>query len=151
MSRRGFTLVELMITVAIIGVLAAIAIPRFAAMSYKSKLAEAPVNVDGIMKAQVAYEATFDSFLAIETWHPAGKLTKEPKAWTPGSEFDELGWAPDGAVRCEYRSRTFNNRVRTLAQCDVDNDNNKARYKFDLMFKPRATELYGWQTDPDVY
>ena len=56
-NRKGFTLIELMIVVVIIGILAALAIPRFMAASKKSKISEAKLVVKQIWTAsQVYYE-----------------------------------------------------------------------------------------------
>jgi type IV pilus assembly protein PilA len=56
-KKTGFTLIELMIVVAIIGILAAIAIPNFLRFQAKAKQSEARVLLSGIYTAEVAYFA----------------------------------------------------------------------------------------------
>ena len=51
-SKKGFTLIELMIVVAIIGILAAIAIPNFLKFQAKSKQSEAKTNLGAIFTGQ---------------------------------------------------------------------------------------------------
>jgi len=67
--QEGFTLIELMIVVAIIGILAAIAIPNFMQYQAKSKQSEAKTNLGGIYTSEVAYfgenNAYSNSFNAI--------------------------------------------------------------------------------------
>ncbi len=52
---KGFTLIELMIVVAIIGILAAVAIPAFLRYIKRSKTSEATQNVGSIYRGAVAY------------------------------------------------------------------------------------------------
>jgi type IV pilus assembly protein PilA len=56
-SQKGFTLIELMIVVAIIGILAAIAIPNFLTYQAKAKQSEAKVALGAIFTAATAYSA----------------------------------------------------------------------------------------------
>jgi len=63
-NQSGFTLIELLVVVAIIGILAAIAIPQFAA--YRKRGYEAAVKSD-LRNAAVAQEAYFTSAFAYKS------------------------------------------------------------------------------------
>ncbi len=56
-NRRGFTLIELLIVVVIIGVLAAIAIPKFASSKEKAYDATAVADLHHLIEASEAYFA----------------------------------------------------------------------------------------------
>src|SRR5437762_13658717 len=58
----GFTLIELMIVVAIIGILAAVAIPAFLDYMKRSKATEAPEQLQAIGKLQKRYYGDNSSF-----------------------------------------------------------------------------------------
>jgi prepilin-type N-terminal cleavage/methylation domain-containing protein len=58
-SEEGFSLIELMIVVAIIGILAAIAIPNFQEFQAKSRRSEAKAQLGGIYTAMTAFAAEY--------------------------------------------------------------------------------------------
>jgi prepilin-type N-terminal cleavage/methylation domain-containing protein len=145
MSRtRGFSLVELMIVVAIIGILAAIAIPNFTAMQYKAKRSEVPTNVDGIRTSEIAYEASHDAFVVTnEAPRDTTSTDKTLVTWpgTADGSWTTLGWGPDGKVRGAYNVAlaTAPDEFVVTGACDVDDDGNRAVYIADMDTRTEPT------------
>lgn len=63
-DRRGFTLIELMIVVVIIGILAAIAVPQFFNIKTKSFDAEAKADIRNVIATQDVYFADQQAYVS---------------------------------------------------------------------------------------
>jgi type IV pilus assembly protein PilA len=74
-----------MIVVAIIGILAAIAIPNFLKFQAKSKQSEAKANLGAIFTGQIAYFGEQNAY----------------------GNFPQINWSPQGAPRYHYQLGTF--------------------------------------------
>ena len=121
-QRKGFTLIELMIVVAIIGILAAIAIPNFIRYQLRSKTTEAKVVMGGIKTSQESFRAEYDNYATIAQT-PAAAVSTTKVAWgaracnsncarnanAQCSEFSCIGYEPAGQVYYRYAT------VQTLA------------------------------------
>ncbi|HEX9581388.1 MAG TPA: prepilin-type N-terminal cleavage/methylation domain-containing protein [Gemmatimonadales bacterium] len=64
MNRKGFTLIELLIVVVIIGILAAIAIPKFANTKEKAYIASMKADLRNLINAEEAYFADNTTYAA---------------------------------------------------------------------------------------
>ncbi|HET7563471.1 MAG TPA: prepilin-type N-terminal cleavage/methylation domain-containing protein [Gemmatimonadaceae bacterium] len=60
--KKGFTLIELLIVIVIIGILAAIAIPKFAATKDKAKLASVRTDIRNYETAEEAYFSDYSTY-----------------------------------------------------------------------------------------
>jgi type IV pilus assembly protein PilA len=121
-GRKGFTLIELLIVVVIIGILAAIAIPKFANTKEKAYIASMKSDLRNMATAQEAYFAdnqTYTTSLtamnytpstsvtatvsdakgtgwAANTSHPATKITCQV-----GFGADSIAGVGDGVIQCK--------------------------------------------------
>ena len=76
---QGFTLIELMIVVAIIGILAAIAIPNFSAYQAKAKQSEAKITLGSLFTATTAYATEHNTYVVATLGDLQFILTGTPK------------------------------------------------------------------------
>ena len=112
-GQKGFTLIELMIVVAIIGILAAIAIPNFIAYQAKSKQAEAKVSLGAIFTSAVAYQAESNpqTYLALTIndigYQPSGNPRYKFWYYAGGSSVQFPG-SPNVLTPCDTTPATGN-------------------------------------------
>jgi prepilin-type N-terminal cleavage/methylation domain-containing protein len=94
-AKRGFTLIELMIVVAIIGILAAIAIPKFAELIRKSNEGATKGNLGAVRSALSIYYGDMEGQYPADplAMTISGKyLATVPKAKTPNYHSDSAGF-----------------------------------------------------------
>ena len=109
-SSAGFTLIELMIGVAIVGILATLAIPSFKSYVYKGRVSEAITVLNEIKTRQESYRARHGRYAAVSgngewtgaTFTPAGAPSEVQIGWESSDEWEELGIRPPNVVRFRY-------------------------------------------------
>ena len=118
-KQEGFTLIELMIVVAIIGILAAIAIPNFLTYQMKSRQSEAKTNLMAIKTSEVSWQGERGCFLTVAAaplTAPASGTKMAPQNWNlAGSPWliptgaNANGWCSGAAAGPGISSGTFTN------------------------------------------
>jgi len=136
--RGGFTLIELMIVVAIIGILAAIAIPNFLRFQLKAKSSEGKTNLAAIRTAEESYFAEFGVYVSSE---PSPTLIGNNQKVTfthaiPDAGFDIVGWEPEGQVYFNYSVAISDNNFTAAAVANIDAEDDP--------------QYWGYATDADA-
>jgi len=111
-SQKGFTLIELMIVVVIIGILAALAIPRFMQATTKSKQSEAKQ----LLKQVYTMQRTFRQASNPGTYGDVAVVA------APGGTFPEIGVEVMATAAYTYTMAATANAFTCTATANLDDD-----------------------------
>ena len=125
----GFTLVELVITVAIMLMLISLAMPTFQRLRYGAREAEAQGNLNAIKTCQEAYKAEKDSYLKCDP-NPLDIPSTQGADWVGNEGFNKIGFNPSGKVRYQYAVESnASDEFTATAVGDIDGDTNPATFQ----------------------
>lgn len=128
--RQGFTLIEAIVLVAILGILATVAAPNLIRMRARSRTAEAFTNLAALRDAQASRYAELGNFVRAGS-APAGVPGTKPRPWVGANalEFRELlGFAPEGDVYFQYGANGDGEAYTLTAMSDLDGRGERAQF-----------------------
>lgn len=109
---HGFTLIELMVVVAIVSFLGAMAIPNFIKFQCRSKQSEAKANLKALFAAEETYRVEFDVYVNMD---PITVNTDIATVQNP------IGFVPKGTtIRYDYVANALDNGTKLLGVAEAN-------------------------------
>lgn len=123
-TQPGFTLIELMIVVAVIGILAALSIPFYQSFTTRAKVSEGLVLVAPVKTAVVEYHAIHGDLPAADNWltllKELGLPVSADQGAASGSFVKRIWWnGAKNQIRIRYGVAPIDDKVLYL-QADLD-------------------------------
>lgn len=123
-NKYGFTLVELILVIAVLGILAGIAVPRYLGFAERARIAACRTNVE-----------TVERLYQVET-HTENDLNHSDVTFEMflnkvGSDLCPSGgvyYCVDGAVRCSLHDEGGENKEKEENEVDEDDDGGEVPY-----------------------
>ncbi len=112
-NARGFTLIELMIVVAIIGILASIAVPLYANIVARARIAKAQADIRSLVTAVSMYQSHMSVYPAALTTLTA--VATSPSNITAGPFMGSIPSPPSSAWGAAYSYATNANGTFTIS------------------------------------
>ncbi|MDJ0789469.1 MAG: prepilin-type N-terminal cleavage/methylation domain-containing protein [Myxococcota bacterium] len=139
-NAQGFTLIELMITVALIGILSATAITTFSFLQLRSRRSEATANLAAIRTHQLSFFHETGAFVNAAPSPGLGTIGTKQNWYqalpsfssVTGAGFDILAFSPEGSTYYDYDTVTAagSTGFTAAAYGDSDGDGNVAVFAY---------------------
>ncbi len=156
-KNKAFTLIELMIAVAIIGILAGVAVPAFLKYMKKAKTTEALVNIRKIYDGEVAYyqdDHVSESGFTLPAQFVEAPPTPAtlPQNWKLAGNWEDPAWiaikfAVDAPVLFRYSVIATGTGIGSVfdaqAEGDLDGDGITSYFKRSVRFDSNTGQIDG--------
>jgi prepilin-type N-terminal cleavage/methylation domain-containing protein len=144
-SIKAFTLVELLITIIIVGIILSITVPKIFKQIKKSRTREAITNINKIAELEIEYYKKIQKFLNAPIMPEKIPGKKKVKASFNKTNWKELGFNPKEEIYYQYEIKAIGegkySKCAIFAFGDLDSDEEKSSFEMNLWIEPETGEI----------